>query len=571
MEKSKERRIGRPDLIFMKTSRFTLNKMLLLFSMIPLFFSVIFLLFYSSNKLVSELEENTYTKLSASSTQVKKYFEWDINEDILEKDEVSEGFIDSLKDQNIELTLFKKNKRWLTSVLNQDGERMNDTECDPKVWETVQQGKNYVEKGVPINGDDYFVSYTPVYDKNGNVWGMAFAGEKETIITSAKRQMLIGLVLISLILVVVFVVIVLIMAKKVSRPINQVTDAVKDTSEGNLSADTNIRSILSETISLIHSAKALQDVLLTIIGKTTNISHDLEIDATEINRLITNNKESIDNINIAMEEIAKGSVAMADNVQNINEQILDMGRNIDGVSENTAALLLSSDNIKKSNAESSDYINEVSDKSQESVEAVRKIHKQILETNDAINEILEVMELLANITRQTNLLALNASIEAARVGEQGKGFAVVAREIKELSEESNTSTEQIKSVINRILDKSKQNIETSEKVVSVIDMEQELIAKTQDKFEILNEEITESLEQISQISGSVELLNQSKASIVDSISDLSAITEENAASCQETSSSLHEISESMNHIEKNAGKTKNMAAELGDTIRYFHS
>lgn len=38
----------------------------------------------------------------------------------------------------------------------------------------------------------------------------------------------------------------------------------------------------------------------------------------------------------------------------------------------------------------------------------------------------------------------------------------------------------------------------------------------------------------------------------------------------ETSSSLNEISEAMNCIEENAEKTKEMAAELGSTIRYFH-
>lgn len=78
------------------------------------------------------------------------------------------------------------------------------------------------------------------------------------------------------------------------------------------------------------------------------------------------------------------------------------------------------------------------------------------------------------------------------------------------------------------------------------------------------------LEEIQSISNSMESLTQSKAKIVDSISDLSAITEENAASCQETSSSLNEISEAMDCIGKNAEKTKEMAAELGSTIRYFH-
>ncbi|MFI7587078.1 GAF domain-containing protein [Spongisporangium articulatum] len=56
-------------------------------------------------------------------------------------------------------------------------------------------------------------------------------------------------------------------------------------------------------------------------------------------------------------------------------------------------------------------------------------------------DIGDIAKVIAGIAAQTNLLALNATIEAARAGESGKGFAVVAQEVKELSRETSTATD----------------------------------------------------------------------------------------------------------------------------------
>lgn len=57
---------------------------------------------------------------------------------------------------------------------------------------------------------------------------------------------------------------------------------------------------------------------------------------------------------------------------------------------------------------------------------------------------------IGEINSQTNLLALNASIEAARAGEAGKGFAVVADEIRNLSTETEESSDRIMTALGHL-------------------------------------------------------------------------------------------------------------------------
>ncbi|MDQ6951699.1 MAG: methyl-accepting chemotaxis protein [Mariprofundales bacterium] len=77
-------------------------------------------------------------------------------------------------------------------------------------------------------------------------------------------------------------------------------------------------------------------------------------------------------------------------------------------------------------------------------------------------EIELLLGTIRKISDQTNLLALNATIEAARAGDAGRGFAVVAGEVKELSNQTKLSTE-------NIAEKSHAILEAVEIVVQSID------------------------------------------------------------------------------------------------------
>ena len=85
-------------------------QVILMIGCIPMLATMVALTVYASGKMKDELVDSTYLRLKACATSVEQYFTWDIREDILEKDDISYQFIDSLQDEHIEQTLFMEDE-----------------------------------------------------------------------------------------------------------------------------------------------------------------------------------------------------------------------------------------------------------------------------------------------------------------------------------------------------------------------------------------------------------------------------------------------------------------------------
>ena len=78
------------------------------------------------------------------------------------------------------------------------------------------------------------------------------------------------------------------------------------------------------------------------------------------------------------------------------------------------------------------------------------IESFIKETKESSKKTDGVLTFIEGIAKQTNLLGLNAAIESARAGEYGKGFGVVSSEIRNLSNSTKESINQINGILNNI-------------------------------------------------------------------------------------------------------------------------
>lgn len=147
-------------------------------------------------------------------------------------------------------------------------------------------------------------------------------------------------------------------------------------------------------------------------------------------------------------------------------------------------------------------------------EQIRSTAQKISTLKQNSENIGSVMEVIRSIAEQTNLLALNAAIEAARAGEQGRGFAVVADEVRSLAQKTQSSTQEIGSIIvqlQRAADEAHQAMNTS--ITSV----QETLETSTKVEESLNR-IRANIDTINEMNHQIATASDEQSSVANEVS-----------------------------------------------------
>lgn len=549
-----------------KQFKFSLFSMLIMLALLPLVLSIIIVGMVSLTITKSNLEGNAQDTLYIVANNLSNYCKQN-NINAINVGNYYD-YLDSLKDKNIEMAIIIEGTPSATSIKNVNDYRIREIPCDSEDTNKLTNG--YFDPAVEIDGKVYYGYYMPL-EYDGEIIGMTFAGELQDRVTDATNGIIITFVVVAVLLVVIFAVITLIFSRGLLKSVKVIGKGVNALAQGDLSEQKSRKSSVKEMNTLLEETRQMQTSLSDVIGQVKSVSEQLVGDVEVVTDLSNSSAGRAQEITRSMDELTAATIGMAEHVQDINVQMLEIGNCVNDISENVEHLYNSSEHILRANNAAKNAMGDIMDSSQQSVDAVSDITAQINATNESIAEIDKAVQLILDISEQTNLLSLNASIEAARAGEAGRGFAVVAEEIRHLSEQSAEGAEMIKNLAQTITEKSGKSAALAEGVRSLILKEQESVLDTQKKYEELSNNINVSVEEIKSIAEKTDNLTNYKENVIENVQSLSAISEENAASNQEVSANVTEIISEVQMVNEHCEKMNEMAGKLEESVAYFRN
>ena len=480
---------------------------------------------------------------------------------------------DNIKDAaDIDITVFFGDTRYMTSVVDEQGNRVIGTQAGQTVIDRVLgNGEEYFSTSVNVEGQNFFGYYLPVYNSGETAVGMIFAGMPQehaqsqiTGIISIMAGVIIGLFVICALLLFAVV-------RRMVKTLHEGTNALDQLAKGKLNIEMHktTQSRKDEVGNISRGIMQLREELKEIISSIQEQSRVLNEASDHLMEKAGITAEHIEQVERAVEEIAQGATGQAEETQKATENIIIMGNMIEETAEEIEAMSESAKRIQDMGQTAVSTLQDLQSINVKTKDSIDVIYEQTNTTNISAQKIKEATVLITEIAEETNLLSLNASIEAARAGEQGRGFAVVAAQIQKLAEQSNESARQIEEIINSLLGDSERAVKTMDEVKTIMGQQNANVEKTDQQVKQVLGQVGQALEALGRVADKTEKLNQAKANVTDTVQNLTAVAQENAASTQESAASVTQVSEVIRGVEEIVRKQKESVEQLHRSMQIF--
>lgn len=444
----------------------------------------------------------------------------------------------------------------------------------------INEGEIFINYELsPKTNKEVLSAYVPIsFDGVENkFWSLVSITEidfiKEQFFSTVVKLVVIAIILI----VLVCFVLNLSITQIVVKPIKMIEKLIHDISNydfngAKIDEDEKVQKLLkkgNEISQTISSLRAMMKNIATLLGRILGVSENLAATSEELTAICDQAAVSSAEVSQTIESIASSSENQAGDTGKCVDRMDEIDRNIEAEKNLILELSDTAMTIEEQKNDGFAVLSELEKISKESQASNETVFEVIMGVNESADKIDSASQMIQSIAEQTNLLALNAAIEAARAGEAGRGFAVVAEEIRKLAEQSNGFTEEIKLVINELIENAHRAVNTMEKVKETGRRQQDGVQETRKRFNNISDSINDAKGIIEKIENASKSIDQVKDEIILLIKNLSDSSEKNASDTGQASLTMEGQRTSIEDIAQASESLAHTATELQSEIQRF--
>ncbi|ELH4836685.1 methyl-accepting chemotaxis protein [Vibrio harveyi] len=291
----------------------------------------------------------------------------------------------------------------------------------------------------------------------------------------------------------------LFLTKQICSPLNYVVEMASKIASGDLTYQLPRNKIGNDELGILADACIdMQAKLLSLVDSISSTTAQVSTATEEVSAI--------------SEQTSSGMDEQQQQLNLIATAMNEMQATVNDVANNTEAASATANGASNDAKQGLEVVQECISQINEASVAIQSVGTMVSELEQDASNISVVVDVIQDIAEQTNLLALNAAIEAARAGEQGRGFAVVADEVRTLASRTQSSTEEIVSIISKLQNCSKTAVSATN--------------NSNDLIQVCVEQAQNAGATIGQIEQSVDNIAEKSIQIASACSEQSSVTEE---------------------------------------------